>query len=89
MAIGLDEDLDDVARQAVREMVKHVPAEPIRRAIEPICGAHWQEIYGSHTRWTATKGVHLMPAKARLCHFVSAAGDGDADVPVASALGSQ
>lgn len=66
MSIGLDEDLDDAAKQAVREMVKHVCARTnlSRNQAYMLCS-----LIGD-LRVTQTvdgnKGVHMMLAKAHL-----------------------
>ena len=66
MSIGLDEDLDDAAKQAVREMVKHVCARTnlSRNQAYMLCSL------AGDLRVTQTvdgnKGVHMMLAKAHL-----------------------
>ena len=66
MSIGLDEDLDDAAKQAVREMVKHVCARTnlSRNQAYMLCSL------AGNLRVTqlvdGNKGVHMMLAKAHL-----------------------
>ncbi len=66
MSIGLDEDLDDAARQAVREMVHHVclRSNLSRNQAYMLCSL------AGDLRVTQTvdgnKGVHMMLAKAKL-----------------------
>ena len=66
MSIGLDEDLDDAARQAVREMVHHVCARTAltRNQAYMLCSL------AGDLRVTQTvdgnKGVHMLLAKAHL-----------------------
>jgi acetamidase/formamidase len=66
ISIGLDEDLDDAARQAVREMVKHV----CRRTNLSRNQAYMLCSLAGDLRVTQTvdgnKGVHMMLAKTRL-----------------------
>jgi len=45
MSIGLDEDLDDAAKQAVREMVKHICERTNLSRIRPICCARSPAIF--------------------------------------------
>jgi len=66
IAIGIDEDLDDAAKQAVREMVKHVCARTnlSRTQAYMLCSL------AGDLRVTQTvdgnKGVHMMLAKSKL-----------------------
>jgi acetamidase/formamidase len=66
ISIGLDEDLDDAAKQAVREMVKHVCLRTnlSRNQAYMLCSL------AGDLRVTQTvdgnKGVHMMLAKAHL-----------------------
>lgn len=66
MSIGLDEDLDDAAKQAVREMVKHICLRTnlSRNQAYMLCSL------AGDLRVTQTvdgnKGVHMMMAKNRL-----------------------
>ena len=66
MSIGLDEDLDDAAKQAVREMVKHICARTnlSRNQAYMLCSL------AGNLRVTqlvdGNKGVHMMLAKAHL-----------------------
>ncbi len=66
MSIGLDEDLDDAAKQAVREMVKHICLRTnlSRNQAYMLCSL------AGDLRVTQTvdgnKGVHMMMAKGRL-----------------------
>jgi acetamidase/formamidase len=66
MSIGLDEDLDDAAKQAVREMVKHICARAnlSRNQAYMLCSL------AGNLRVTqlvdGNKGVHMMLAKAHL-----------------------
>ena len=66
MSIGLDEDLDDAAKQAVREMVEHV----CRRTALTRNQAYMLCSLIGDLRVTQTvdgnKGVHMMPAKRHL-----------------------
>ena len=66
MSIGLDEDLDDAAKQAVREMVKHVC---LRTNLSPNQAYMLCSLIGD-LRVTQTvdgnKGVHMMLAKSYL-----------------------
>jgi acetamidase/formamidase len=66
MSIGLDEDLDDAAKQAVREMVKHVCMRTnlSRNQAYMLCSL------AGNLRVTqlvdGNKGIHMMLAKAHL-----------------------
>ena len=66
MSIGLDEDLDDAARQAVREMVDHV----CRRTSLTRNQAYMLCSLAGNLRITQTvdgnKGVHMLLPKAAL-----------------------
>jgi acetamidase/formamidase len=66
MSIGLDEDLDDAAKQAVREMVKHI----CRRTNLSRIQAYMLCSLAGNLRVTqlvdGNKGVHMMLAKAHL-----------------------
>jgi acetamidase/formamidase len=66
MSIGLDEDLDDAAKQAVREMVKHI----CRRTNLSRNQAYMLCSLAGNLRVTqlvdGNKGVHMMLAKAHL-----------------------
>jgi acetamidase/formamidase len=66
LSIGLDEDLDDAAKQAVRQMVKHVCA----RANLSRNQAYMRCSLAGNPRVTqlvgGNKGVHMILAKANL-----------------------
>ena len=66
MSIGLDEDLDDAAKQAVREMVRHV----CRRTALTRNQAYMLCSLAGNLRVTqlvdGNKGVHMLLAKALL-----------------------
>jgi acetamidase/formamidase len=66
MSIGLDEDLDDAAKQAVREMVKHICARTnlTRNEAYMLCSL------AADLRVTrlvdGNKGIHMLLAKSHL-----------------------
>jgi acetamidase/formamidase len=66
ISIGIDEDLDDAAKQAVREMVKHVCARTnlSRNQAYMLCSL----VGDLHVTQTVdgNKGVHMLMAKAHL-----------------------
>ncbi len=65
MSIGLDEDLDDAAKQAVREMVKHVlRAHQPARATRPTCCARSAGNLRVTQLVDGNKGIHMLLPKS-------------------------